>query len=175
MAAWLRVVALWIFVLTGLGMAADTTPKFNVTTRKMDDTVQAQTNDGKVVFSVKSPSGIGSATIERVEKNWPEAVALKLHLKGLESLVISNGKAKLHVAVSSQEGKLRVRLWKDDKETEPLDQKSPCWMDVRIIGADGKPVKELPLKDGSFEMTLPKAFLDGSPKSLTLQWIDFHR
>jgi hypothetical protein len=174
MAAWLRILGL--FVLTGLGMAADDKAhKFNVTTRKMDDTVQAQTNDGKVIFSVKSPSGIGSATIERVDKNWPEAVALKLHLSGLESLVVANGKDKLNVAVSNQEGKLRVRLWKDGKETDQLDQKSPYWMDIRIIGADGKPARELPLKDGYFEMTLPKVFLDGSSKSLTLQWIDFHR
>jgi hypothetical protein len=140
MAVWLRIPALCIVVFTGLKVAADDkAPKFNVKTGKMDDTVQAQRDDGKVVFSVKSPSGIGSATIERVEKSWPDAVALKLHLDGLESLVISNGKVKLNVAVSSQDGNLRVRLWKDDKETEQLDEKSPYWMGICIIGADGKP------------------------------------
>ena len=176
MAIWPHLPAYCMIVLTGLGGTADAeAPKFNVKTRKMANTVQAQADDGKVVFSVKSPSGIGSATIERVDKNWPEAVALKLHLKGLESLTVSNGKVKLHVAVSSQDGKLRVRLWKDDKEAEQLDQKSPYWMDIRIIGADGKPAQELPLKDGHFAMILPKAFLKGSPKSLSVQWIDFFR
>lgn len=48
-------------------------------------------------------------------------------------------------------------------------------MEVHIVGADGKPAKELPLKDGHFEMTLPKAFLEGQPKSLSVQWIDFYR
>ena len=176
MANWPHLPAYFMIVLMGLGVAADDkTPKFNVKTRKMADTVRAQIDDGKVVFSVKSPSGIGSATIERVEKNWPETVALKLHLKGLENLVVSNGKVKLNVAVSSQDGKLRVRLWKDDKEAEQLDQKSPYWIDIRIIGADGKPAQELPVKDGHFAMILPKAFLKGSPKSLSVQWIDFFR
>jgi hypothetical protein len=176
MAVWLRILALCAFVATGLSVAADDKPpKFNVKTRKMDDTVQAQADDRKVVFVVKSPSGIDSATIERVEKNWPEAVALKLHLNGLESLVVSNGKVKLHAAVSSQEGKLQVRLWKDDKEAEPLDHKSPYWMDIRSSAADGKPAQKLPLKDGHFDMTLPKAFLEGNPASLSVHWIDFYR
>lgn len=176
MAVWLRIPALCIFVLTGLGAAAeDKAPKFKVTTRKMDDTVQVQVDGGKVVFSVKSPSGIGSATIERTEDKWPVTVTLKLHLKGLEKLVVSTSKVKLNVAVSSQDGKLRVRVWKDDKEADLLDAKSPYWMEVRIVGADGKPAKELPLKDGHFEMTLPKAFLEDHPKSLSVEWIDFYR
>ena len=48
-------------------------------------------------------------------------------------------------------------------------------MDVRIVGGDGKPAKELPLQDGYFEVTLPRAFFDGNPKSITLNWIDFFR
>jgi hypothetical protein len=39
----------------------------------------------------------------------------------------------------------------------------------------GKPAKELPLKDGYFEIALPKAFFDGNPKTVTLNWIDFYR
>jgi hypothetical protein len=155
--------------------ADDRTPKFNVKTRKMADTVQIEGDQARVVLSVKSPSGIGSAIIDRVEKSWPGAVALKLHLGGLESLVISNGKEKLSVAVSSQDGKPRVRVWKDDKEGEPLDSKSSHWMEVRIVGADGKPAEALPLKNGTFEMTLPRALLEGNPPSLTVQWIDFYR
>lgn len=168
--------ALCLPLLSSLAWAVeDNASKFKVTTRKMDDTVQVQGDAGHVVFSVNSRSGIGSATIERTEDKWPEKVTLKLHLKGLEHLVVSNGKWKLNVAVSNHEEKLRVRLWKDDKETDLLDAKSPCWMEVRVVGADGKPAKELPLKDGYFEMSLPKAFLEDHPKSLSLQWIDFYR
>ena len=72
-------------------------------------------------------------------------------------------------------GKPKVRLWKDGKEDAPLDEKSPFWMDIRILTGDGKPAKEIPLKDGYFEMTLPRAFFEGNPKSITLNWIDFYR
>lgn len=68
-----------------------------------------------------------------------------------------------------------VRRWRDGKEDANLDEKSPFWADIRIVGGDGKPAKEIPLKDGYFEMTLPQAFFDNNPKSITLNWIDFYR
>jgi hypothetical protein len=81
----------------------------------------------------------------------------------------------LDAAVSIQEGKAKVRLWKDGREDAPLDEKSPYWTELRIVGGDGQPPKELPLRDGYFEATLPKAFFEGNPKSITLHWIDFYR
>jgi hypothetical protein len=127
------------------------------------------------VFAVKSPFGISQAVIERQEDTWPKAVVLRLHLKGLSSFRAANGKIRVDTAVSIDDGKQQVRLWKDGKEDAPLDEKSPLWMDVRIVGGDGKPAKELPLKDGYFEVALPKALLEGNPKSITLTWIDFYR
>ena len=102
-------------------------------------------------------------------------MVLRLHLKGLEGFRASNGTVTLDAAVSVQEGQTRVRLWKDGKEDAPLDEKSPFWMDIRIVGGDGRPAQELPLKDGYFEMTLPRVFFEGNPKSITLNWIDFYR
>jgi hypothetical protein len=77
--------------------------------------------------------------------------------------------------VSIQDGKPKVRLWKDGKEDAPLDEKSSFWTDIRILGGDGKPARELPLKDGHFEVTLPRALCEGNPKSITVGWIDFYR
>jgi hypothetical protein len=48
-------------------------------------------------------------------------------------------------------------------------------MDIRTLTGEGKPVRELPLKDGYFEMALPRAFFEGNPKSITLNGIDFYR
>jgi hypothetical protein len=127
------------------------------------------------VFAVRSPFGISQAVIEREGEKWPDAVAMRLHLKGLESFRASNGKVTLDAAVSIQEGKKQVRVWQGGKEDDPLDEKSPLWMDVRIVGGDGKPARELPLKDGYFEVALPRALLEGNPKSVTLNWIDFYR
>ena len=148
-------------------------PKFKITTKKPDDTVEVRPDKDKTLFIVKSPSGISQAVIERQDDTWPKVVVLRLHLKGLESFRIANGKIRLDAAVSSQNGK--VRLWKDGKEDAQLDEKSPFWADVRIFGGDGKPVREPPLKYGYFEVTLPRAFFEGNPQTITVGWIDFYR
>jgi hypothetical protein len=149
--------------------------KVKITTKRADDAVVVQGDKDKTVFAVKSPFGISEAVIERECEMWPDAVVLRLHLKRLENFRASTGKVTLDAAVLIEEGKTKVRMWKDGKEDVPLDEKSPLWTDIHIVCADGKPAKELPLKDGYFEMTLPRAFLEGNPKSITVNWIDFYR
>ena len=61
------------------------------------------------------------------------------------------------------------------QEDSPLDAHSPYWMEILMFGGDGKPAKTIPLKDGYFEMQLPKAFFEDNPKSITVNWIDFSR
>jgi len=160
-------------LLLALIAAADDQPTFKITTKKQDDTVEVRADKGKAILIVKSPSGISQVVIERQDEIWPKVVMLRLHLKGLESFRVSNGKIRLDAAVSSQSGK--VRIWKDGNENSPLDEKSPFWADIRIVGSDGKPARELPLKDGYFEMAMPKALFEGSPKTITVNWIDFYR
>ncbi len=155
--------------------AADDTPPFKITTKRDDDRVSVKAEKDKVIVSVQSPFGISSAVIERAGEKWPDAVVLRLHLKGLENFKITNGKVKLEGSASLQDGKPVVRLWKDGKEDAPLDAKSPFWIDLRILGDDGKQATEIPLKDGYFEMPLPMALFEGNPKSITVNWIDFYR
>jgi hypothetical protein len=170
-----------LLVISGIALAddgdgpKDQPARFKITTKRKDDSVEVREEKSKTVFAVKSPFGISQAVIQRDGEKWPDAVALRLHLKGLESFRASNGKVTLDAAVSIQDRKPRVRLWKDGKEDAPLDEKSPFWMDVRIVSDDGRPAKELPLKDGYFEVTMPRAFFEGQPKSITLDWIDFYR
>jgi hypothetical protein len=161
--------------LAGSGDAMDQPPRFKVTTKRQDDRVEVKAEEDKALFAVTSPFGISQAVIERQEDTWPQAVVLRLHLKGLSSFRASNGKVTVDAAVSIDEGKAKVRLWQGGKEDAPLDEKSPLWMDVRIVGGDGKPARELPLKGGYFEVALPKALFEGNPKSVTLTWIDFYR
>jgi hypothetical protein len=164
------------FAVAGDGDAPQDQPaKFKITTKRKDDSVAVKVEKDMTVFAVKSPFGISQAVIERTDDKWPAVVALRLHLKGLESFRASNGNVTLDAAVSIEEGKAKVRLWKDGQEDAPLDEKSPLWMDVRILTGDGKPARELPLKGGYFEMVLPRAFFEGNPKAITLNWIDFYR
>jgi hypothetical protein len=160
---------------SGLAVAAEQPQAFKITTKRKDDAVEVRAEKDRTVFSVTSPFGISQAVVERKGEKWPEAVVLRLHLKGLENFRASNGKVTLEAAVSVQEGKPKVRLWKDGKEDTPLEEKSPFWMDIRILTGEGKPARELPLKDGYFEMALPRAFFEGNPKAITLNWIDFYR
>jgi hypothetical protein len=160
---------------SAVAVASDPPPKFKITTKRKDDAVEVRAEKDRTVFSVKSPFGISQAVIERKGEKWPEAVVLRLHLKGLENFRASNGKVTLAAAVSVQDGKPKVRQWKDGKEDAPLDEKSPLWMDIRILTSDGKPARELPIKDGYFEMALPRAFFEGNPKAITLNWIVFYR
>jgi hypothetical protein len=166
--------ALAVLALDALAVE-DQPAKFKITTRRKDDAVEVRSDKGKAVFVVKSPFGISQAVIERTGDRWPEAVVLRLHLKGLSSFRASNGKVTLDAAVGIEEGKPKVRLWKDGKEDTPLDGKSPFWLAVRILTGDSKPARELPLRDGYFEMALPRAFFEGNPKSITLNWINFYR
>jgi hypothetical protein len=177
-----RRISLALLLLLGVtALAGDSdTPKhqaarFKVTTKRKDDAVEVRADKGKAVFIIKSPSGISQAVIERREAAWPKVVVLRLHLKGLSNFRASNGKVRVDAAVSNQDGKLKVRMWKDGKEGAPLDERSPFWMEVHAVGGDGRPAKELPLKGGYFEMTLPAAFFEANPPSITLNWIDSYR
>jgi hypothetical protein len=168
--------ALYIFVLVDDRVASGCPPAgFKITTRRADDAVAVRAEKDRAVVAVQSPFGISQAVVERLGDSWPETMVLRLHLKGLERFRASNGKVTLDAAVYIQEGKGKVRLWKDGKEDALLDEKSPFWVDIRITGSDGTPAQELPLKDGYFEMTLPRAFFEGNPRTITLNWIDFYR
>ena len=166
---------LFVLVLAATTAVADDPPPFKVTTKRADDRADVKAEKDKVIVSVQSPFGISHAVIERGGETWPDAVVLRLHLKGLENFKVTNGTVKLEGAASLQDGRPLVRLWKDGKEDAPLDAKSPLWIEVRIVGDDGKQAKELPLKGGYFEMPLPKAMFEGNPKTITVSWIDFYR
>jgi len=149
--------------------------QFKITARRMDDDIQVHADKHKTVFSVRGPLGISHAEIERLGNKWPDTVVLRLHLKGLESFRVSNGQVTLDATVSTDEGKPMVCLWKGGNENSLLAEKSPFWMDVRILAGDGKMATAIPVQDGYFEITLPKAFFDGNPRSITVRWIDFYR
>ncbi len=160
------------FLSAGCAIAADESP-FKITTKRHDDTIEVTARNDKAVISVRSLFGISQAVIERSDEQWPDTVILRLHLTGLENLKISDGMITLEAAVSSQDS--TMRLWEGGKEDSPLDSKSQYWMEIRLIGKDGKPTKGMPLDDGYFEMQLPRALFEGNPKSITIAWIDFYR
>jgi hypothetical protein len=149
---------------------ATTTPTFDIVARKSEDRIVTSIELDRVVVDVRSPSGIGTATIHRKEGQWPQMVVLRLRLKGLESLSISNGSVTLGVSVSSH-GDHEGRAWlKNSGEETPINKSSPYWTAVKFVGG-----QKVPLGDGYFELALPKALLKDDPKTLRIDWIDFYR
>ena len=166
----------------GLAQAEEATPatsrpapKFKITTRKQEDKIKVSIEGGQTVLSVSSPSGIGGATVERLGEQWPGKVVVRMFLRGLESFGASIGKTRLSASVLSHSGHRRLLHLRQQGKEKEVEQKSPYWMDIKTLDAEGKPIKGLPEQDGYFEMTLPKALFKGNPKSLTLGWIDFYR
>ena len=155
---------------TGCTNATDK-PQFKITTKRDNDTVEVEVERATTVFSVHSPFGISQTVIERTDEEWSDIVILQLHLKGLENFRVTNGKVTLEAAGAGS----GERQWKDGKEDSPLDAKSPYWMEIRVIGKDGKPTTTIPLTDGYFEIPLPKVLFEDNPKSITVNWIDFYR
>jgi hypothetical protein len=152
-------------------LRAASLPAFAITTKKPADQIKIDAENGTTTFDVSSQSGIGGATITATNGKWPTTIVLHLHLGGLESFAVSNGKIKLTGSVLSHSGNTkRLYLTDDGKD----DEREPG-TEIKVMDAAGKPIKGLPDKGGYFEITLPKVLLEGQPKSLELGWIDFYR
>ena len=77
---------------------------FDIKTKKPADQVKVKLDKDSATLDVSSPSGIGGATITLAKGKWPTTVIVRLHLSGLESFAISNGKTKLTGSVLSHSG-----------------------------------------------------------------------
>lgn len=148
--------------------------KPEITTRKEQDVVTARSGSDAVIYTVSSPSGIGGATISP-RKEWPKKVVLRLKLRGLESLKISNGRVQLQASVLSHSGNPTLLSIKEERKERQVEAGSPYWTTIQAFQADGKPAQGLPGENGYFEVELPVALFAGQPKSLTIDWIDFYR
>jgi hypothetical protein len=155
--------------------ADDSKSIFKITLGKRDDVAAIRADKDKATVTVESPFGISRMDLERRAENWPKVVVVRLRVKGLENFKVTSGKTRLEGAAGVRDGKPEVRLWKDGDEKAPLDAKSPFWVKVNIVDGAGQAAKEVPVKDGFFELTLPAALFEGNPKSITVSWIDFYR
>ena len=146
--------------------------------RKDRDRMEAKVDGRRAIVEIHSPFGIGQGTIKLPDRNAPESLVLRLHLKGLESLRISDGMVTLSLAVASSD---RHAVHQSLRRPGPageknLTRKDALWVPVRRLGPDGKPGAKIPLeKGGHFEVTLPPALLKELGKDLTVHWIDFYR
>jgi len=76
------IAAMLILTFSVLTFAADDTLPFKITTKRTDDRVRVKSQNNKVVFNIRNPTGISNATAERTTEQWPEKVVVQLRLKG---------------------------------------------------------------------------------------------
>ena len=148
---------------------------FDIKAQKDEDHVKATVEKDTATFDVSEPKWHRRCDDHDGEGKWPTTVVLRLHLSGLEFLTISNGTIKLTASVLSHSGNPRLLDVVEDGKEKKVEKDSPYWTEIRGFDSTGKPMPGLPGKGGYFEITLPKALLDGQPKSLELGWIDFYR
>ena len=141
------------------------------TVKKSEDRVTEVISDGKTIFSIHSPTGIGSATI--YHDPWPDHVSVRLYLRGLEGLAINGGSVTLKASVLSHSGHRRLLHVVEDGEEKAVEEGCPYWTEIGAFDAKGKQVQGLPGQNGHFEMILPKVLMEA--RSLTINWIDFYR
>jgi type 1 glutamine amidotransferase len=146
-----------------------------VTPGKTEDRVDVSAQPDRVVLSVTCPSGIGGATVERTADHWPDHLAVRLHLGGLESLSVSNGTLQWTASVLSHSGNPRLLAVVEDGVEKAVDRASPFWTEIQVLDAEGKPQQGLPTAGGCFEVPLPAALWKDDPQAIELRWIDFYR
>lgn len=142
---------------------------------KEGDQVKVIPQKEGVILEISSHRGIGQAVVERKDGSWPTPLRVRLCLRGLESLRVEVGQWGLEASVTSHPPyQRRVRVHGPEPLPAP-DPKSPYWVEVQLVGPEGKPVSEIPLKGGYFELTIPPIFLKDHPKKMQIHWIDFYR
>jgi len=157
---------------------AEPTTGFRCSTRKQEDRVAVQDDEAdeqRLLIAVRSPSGIGSAVVERTDGKWPDEVVVRLYLRGLESFRARTGKAELAVSVLSHGRSQRLLRLSVDGRQQEIKPKGPAAVEVHAYEADGKPAEGLPGAGGWFDVRLPRIMLRGNPAELRMDWIDFYR
>jgi hypothetical protein len=155
---------LLLFSLTACGGPSQGSgATFHATGLKGDPTIALTVSNDLLLVDVTSPSGIGSARIEKTSGAWPSQIILRLHLMGLESLKFAYADRIVALEVpSSGLGTVYETLYMSQEAPATLTVDSPYWMEV----TPGK---------GYFDVAAPPDFFNSGADQFMLEWIDFYR
>ncbi|MCE9518147.1 MAG: hypothetical protein K8R87_01045 [Verrucomicrobia bacterium] len=142
-----------------------------------EGSIKTSSQKEAVIFDIHDARGLGGVSITPKLGVWPKSVIVRLHLSGLESLRMSNGKVTLSGSVVSQSGHMRLLEIEESDKKREADKNDPLWVNIRMLDGQGNEIDRLPVpeKGGYFEITLPPALLCAAKRGMTLRWIDFYR
>jgi hypothetical protein len=129
---------------------------------KGDPHVTFNTTGGRLLIDITSPTGIGSAAIEKTSSQWPDKIVMRLHLKGLESFTFQYADTTIDVAVSSHGDNAVHEVYEAPGKMGTASAGSPYWIAVTP-------------GEGYFDLEAPSAFLKSGENRFTIEWIDFYR
>ena len=171
-------IVLWIiFFVASCHSQEQRSPALTVITTEGEQTkVMMQPVGNTAVFDITSPTGIGGATVQLSSGEWMSAITLRFHLNGLEEMTLTYGEPTAETAATT----INLNISSTDSQVYQsindtlIDEDSPYWLDVSLLNEDGS-AGQVPLQNGTIEVTLPSDFHTQNPNSFHISWIDFYR
>ena len=104
----------------------------------------------------------------------PERIVIRLHLAGLEEFRLISEQTTISASFSSS-GVLTGNNQKviSAGGESPITPIHPYWLNISVVSDQETP--DIPLKQGYFEVELPKEFLREAANFFEIQWVDFYR
>ncbi len=139
------------------------------------DKVTVSTEANRTVVDVRSRGGIGRMELSPTKGKWRSPLVIHLHLRGLESLSVNNGKFTVNTSALRQTSHGQLCELTEGRNNRTIKEESPFWISLQITNEkeSGHPVSSS--KERCFEVTIPDALLEENPETLFIQWIDFFR
>jgi len=150
-------------------------PMFALSLKKSEDRAIVLWQEGRAVLDVRSRSGIGKATVRLIKGDWPRALTVRLHLRGLEAFTARNDRAQLSASVLSHSGNRILQSVRVGGADEELPVEHPYRMDITIVDHKPPPKGKIPVGDGTIDVGLPQVLFSGRSRMIELSWVDFYR
>jgi hypothetical protein len=158
--------------LLGCHSSRSLVPGVTVLPGRNDPQVAVEIYPDRAVLDIESPCGIGSATVELLERFHPRHLSLRLHLRGLEELRFTYaGRTVITSLAANGSHEVRERLLKNGAE-RMLVMDDRHWMKVRLAGGA---VPVIPLREGWIEVDVPRDFAKSGARHFAIEWVDFFR
>jgi len=125
--------------------------------------VAARIVAGGVLFSIQSPGGIGSVTLQRTGATWPAVVQMQIDIRELEGVTAKTAAFSIQSGRKHAEiGEVRnLATRKTTLSKEPVNR-----FKISRVSLGEKP---------HILIQLPPVLLQSDAKRIHVQWVDFYR
>ncbi len=152
----------WLIILTLSACASSGHATYTAVPVKGDPRITFSTAGDALLIDIASPTGIGSAAIEKTSGPWPPKIVMRLHVAGLESFTFQYADIHINLSVSSHGDNSVHETYEQPGTTGAVSPGDPYWIAVTP-------------GPGYFDLEAPASFLKSGESKLTIEWIDFYR